>query len=99
MASYDREAFAYHVAAKLRRAKLSGRAAADAWPDTNAALWSRIKNGHEISAGNLLLVCKLLRLAPMRYLVTEKRRRVTMASIGKSIANQAVTDGVSREMD
>lgn len=96
MASYDREAFAYHVSARLARLGLSGRAAADAWPDTNAALWSRIRNGKEVSAGNLLLVCKLLRLAPMRYLIRDKQRRVTMKAIGKNLARQAVTDGVSR---
>lgn len=96
MASYDREAFAYHVSAKLARLGLSGRAAADEWPETNAALWSRIKNGKEVSAGNLLLVCKLLKLAPMRYLIRDKRKRVTMKAIGKSLLRQAVTDSVSR---
>ena len=92
MASYDRTAFAYHVAAQLRRLGLSGEAAAHDWPETNAALWSRVKNGHEISVGNFLLVCKLLRLPPFRYLVREKARRVTL----KSIVKQTLTAPVSR---
>lgn len=92
MASYDRTAFAFAVAARLDARGLSVRGAAEIWPDTDIALWSRVRNGQEISVGNFLLVCRVLKLWPLRYL--RRPKRMTR----KRILKQAVTRAVSREM-
>lgn len=90
MASYDRTAFAFAVAAVLQARGLSVERAAAHWPDTDAALWSRVKNGREISTGNFLLVCRVLNLWPLRYLRREKRLTK------KRILKHALTRAVSR---
>lgn len=91
MASYDRTAFAFAVSAALDRRGLSVRGAVEIWPDTDIALWTRVRNGKEITVGNFLLVCRCLDLWPLRYLVRAKRMTK------KRVLNQAVTRAVSRE--
>ena len=91
MASYDRTAFAFAVAAALQARGLSGEAAARTFPDTDTALWSRLRNGKELTVGNYLLVCRTLNLWPLRYLVRDKRLT------RKRILKQALTRDVSRE--
>lgn len=93
MASYDRTAFAFAVAAALEKRGLSGEAAARAFPDTDTRLWSWVRNGKEISVGNFLLVCRVLELWPLRYLVREKRLTK------KSVLCKALTRAVSRETE
>lgn len=91
MASIDKAAFAYAVAGRLERLGLSARKAAEAFPETDAALWSRIRNGKTILPGNYMLVCRLLKLSPWKFLVRDKRMT------RKTLLNRAVTRGVSRE--
>lgn len=93
MAEINTEAFADAVVDKLEQRELSYRAAVDKWPELNVAMLSRACSQQNVSAGNLLIICRYLGLDPFVFLVTRKRRRVTM----KSIVKQSVTVSVSRE--
>lgn len=95
MADIDRAAFAFAVAERLAAKRLSYSLAVARWPSTNKALWSRVNAGKPLSAGNYLLVCKLLNLSPWRFWHPDKAKRVTM----KTIVKQAVTAGVARETE
>lgn len=95
MAEIDREKFAHALADRLHALGYSYAAAVDKWPETNRAMLSRACNAHELSAGNYLLICEMAGLDPYLYLRRAKAIRHTL----KSILNQTVTAGVSREMD
>ena len=73
MPDFDREKFAYAVAAKLSGAGVSGpRPAARAFPGISPATWSRIGFGHPLSAANVLAVCRAVELDPFEFLVMDK---------------------------
>lgn len=93
MAEIDHAAFAATVSAELARRRLSFGLAVLKWPATNKAMWSRATRGQTLSAGNYLLVCRLLRISPWRFWRDGKARRVTM----KTIVKQAVTAAATRE--
>lgn len=95
MAEIDHAAFALTVRSSLARRGLSYSDAVDLWPATNRAMWSRAANGKPLSAGNFLLVCRVLRLSPWRFWQGDKVRRVTM----KTIVKQAVTASATRETE
>lgn len=72
MPAIDREKLAYHVSGALSRAGLSYREARGKWPGVTPGTLSRICNGIEVSAANLLAVCKALSLDPFDFLDLEK---------------------------
>ncbi len=103
MADLDLRRFAAAVERGL--AGTSVRQAVARWPETNVALWSRARRGQQpLSAGNYLLVCRLLDLDPFAFLIEAKRvrpapkpRALTLRGILNSLRDQAVTARVSRE--
>lgn len=93
MAEIERKLFAAALTARLRELGYSYGKAVEMWPALNRAMLSRACNGMELSAANYLLVCEMAGLDPYRFLKREKQTRHTL----KSILNQTVTAGVSRE--
>lgn len=65
MADIDRDAFARAVARRLAQAGLSYRKAVARWPALNAGMLSRACCARPLSAGNYLLVCRVLELTPI----------------------------------
>jgi len=95
MADIDLAAFAQAVAGRLALERLSYGVAVTKWPSTNKAMWSRVHRLIPLTAGNFVLVCKLLELSPVDFLREEKTRRVTR----KTIVKQAVTVVATRETE
>jgi hypothetical protein len=93
MAEIERKKFAAALTDRLRELGYSYGKAVEMWPALNRAMLSRACNGMELSAANYLLVCEMAGLDPYRFLAREKQVRHTL----KSILNQPVTAGVSRE--
>ncbi len=93
MAEIERKQFAAALVARLRELGYSYGKAVEMWPALNRAMLSRACNGMELSAANYLLVCEMAGLDPYCFLMREKQVRHTL----KSILNQPVTAGVSRE--
>lgn len=99
MADIDRDRFAHAIADALDAAGLSLRGAVAEWPDLNPAMLSRAINRQPLSAGNFLMLCRVFGLDPFRFLITEKRRRVTLRDIRKALADQTVTELAKRETE
>ncbi|WP_166163156.1 hypothetical protein [Chelativorans oligotrophicus] len=97
MAEIDHAAFAAAVAERLARRKLSFERAVAKWPDLNKAMLSRAVNEMPLSAGNFLLLCKVLRMSPYSFLILDKRRRLRLGDIAERLKNQAVTVDLPRE--
>lgn len=99
MADLDWNRFADAVDQRLEELDLSFAGAVWRWPALNKAMLSRACNGQTLSAGNLLLLCRLLELDPFAFVIDGKRRRPrghekpTM----KTIAERAVTAPAARE--
>jgi hypothetical protein len=97
MADLDWGHFAHALRGALDSKGLGRNAAASAWPSTNTAMLSRAMAGERLSAGNFILLCGLAGLDPFEFLQVAKQRRVTLAGIRKSLADQTGTEGVTRE--
>lgn len=97
MANIDHAAFAEAVCIELRRQGLSFALAVEKWPELDKAMLSRACSEKALSAGNFLLVCKLIRLDPYRFLKRGKRRRVRLRDIVKRLQEQTVTQADKRE--
>ena len=97
MAEIDWTAFAGAVEERLAKRRLSFDRAVRKWPALNKAMLSRAVNEMPLSAGNFLLLCRLLRVSPYRFLILEKRRRLRLSDIAERAKNQAVTVELSRE--
>ena len=95
MAELDLARFAGALADRLRACGYSYSQAVEQWPETDRAMLSRAINRKPLSAANFLLLCRKAGLDPFDFLVAGKRRHVTL----KSILDQAVTGGVSREAE
>lgn len=93
MAELDLARFADALAERLRGSGWSYSQALEQWPETDRAMLSRAINRKPLSAANFLLLCRKSGLDPFDYLVMAKHRHVTL----KSILDQTVTVGVSRE--
>lgn len=98
MADIDRTRFAEDVTAALARDGRAMRAIVAENPGLSLSALSRAAAGtHEPHPGNYLAVCRALGLDPWACFVAvkrpPKRGRVTL----KSITNQHVSRGVSRE--
>lgn len=93
MADIDRTAFALDVWSALDRRGLSFRQACAVHPGLDPAMLSRATRGRKMSAGNMLLLCRVFGLDPFSYLV--ERPRLTL----KIIAEQAVTRLGKRETE
>lgn len=93
MAEIERKQFAAALTDRLLALGYSYSKAVEMWPALNRAMLSRACNGMELSAANYLLVCEMAGLDPYRFLSRERQTRHTL----KSILNQPVTVGVSRE--
>jgi hypothetical protein len=95
MAELDLARFAGDLAEQLRACGISYSQAVERWPETDRAMLSRAINRKPLSAANFLLLCRKSGLDPFDYLVMAKHRHVTL----KSILDQTVTVGVSREAE
>ena len=91
MAEIDRAAFGIAVSIALKGRGLSYRQAVTDHPALDKAMLSRACHGERLSAGNYLLLCRILALDPFAFLV--ERPRLTL----KDIAKQAVTQSDKRE--
>lgn len=97
MAEIAFHSFADAFQARLDKLNYSLRKAEEKWPETDRAMLSRAINGKVLSAGNFLLLCEYAGLDPYRFVSRVPRRRVTMKTIEKSIADQLVTPPDKRE--
>lgn len=97
MADIDWGHFADAFKARLTALGLGRNSAAAAWPATSTAMISRACSGKRLSAGSFLLLCSLAELDSFEFLQMARARRVTRKSIRKAVANQAGTEGVTRE--
>ena len=91
MAEFDRGAFAQDLhRARAERGLSFGQAVA-AHPSLDKAMLSRAIHQQHLSAGNVLLMCRIFGLEPFAYIV--ERKRLTL----KAMAEQAVTRSDQRE--
>lgn len=93
MADIAFSAFGNAFSERLAEIGYSQSRAAHQWPDTDKAMLSRACRGDRISAGNLLLLCRLAGLDPFAFLTVGKQSHITM----KTILKQHVTVHVKRE--
>lgn len=99
MPEIDREKFSYHVMGKLESRQLTYDRAQRIYPGIKKGLLTKIKQGHVVSAANMLTVCKHLDLDPLEYLDLNARNahsRYGAPYKEKSVLKQPVSDGVSR---
>lgn len=78
-ADFDRAAFARDIEQWLAREGLSYRAAMNRHEGLNTALLSRAIHSHDLSVANVLLLCRVAGLDPMRYLVMPQRNHAVTA--------------------
>lgn len=97
MAEIDWPRFAVAVNTLLGVHQLSYDRAVAQWPQLNKGLLSRACNARALSAGNYVLLCGLLKLAPDAFLLVETSPRVSLAGILKTHSDQSVTARVPRE--
>lgn len=73
MADIDRSKLAYHVASALDERELSFADAQEKYEGITKGLLSRVRNGIQISAANLLVICFHFELDPFDYLAMDRK--------------------------